>query len=252
MSTTRKSYHTDFKIACNFGFLSDHTYKSIPKTTRHRFKHSDYSNHIGAKEYSQIISNMYIIKRIAKLQKLVNTLKVLFKANDVIKSIYQKYTQPLHTFFNKESVRNKIIKFIKQNSNYFDISKLAKLFNISAHTFYKWIKKECYSSPFKKCYQRHPFQLTLKESNKIKQMLLDPNFKHWPIVSIAHYAIKNSIIFVRPRTWYKYAKIFGLTRPRPKNRRKKNKTGIRASKPNQIIHADVTILVILHTIKASF
>lgn len=80
-------------------------------------------------------------------------------------------------------------------------------------------------------------------------MLTDPAFKFWTIISIAYYSIRNSILFVKPRTWYKYAKLFGITRPRAYNRRNKNKICIRASKPNQLIHADVTIFKSIDNIK---
>ena len=249
MSTTRNSYHTDFKIACNLGFLPDNLFASIPKSTKYRFKNTDYSTYVGTNDYSQIISNMNTLKRIARLQKILNIIKVLFKANDIIKVIYHKYSTPLHTFFKKERVRNKIISFIYSHSTLFNISSLTKLFRISTQTFYKWTQNKCYSSPFQLCYQRHPLQITLTEANKIKQMLLDHTFKFWPIISIAHYAIRNFILFVHPRTWYKYARIFGLTKPRTYHRRNKNKIGIRADKPNQIIHADVTIFKTIDNVK---
>ncbi len=50
-------------------------------------------------------------------------------------------------------------------------------------------------------------------------------------------------------TFYKYAKLLKLTRQKPAHRRKKYKIGIRAVKPLQILHADLTIFRPLDNIK---
>lgn len=247
--STRNSYHTDFKIAVSYGFVPDSIVSSLPKSSKYRFIKTDYSNHIGSNDYSMILSNIDLFKRLSKQQHFINILKVIYKTKDLIFSIYNKYSEPFFTFFKKEFVRNKIVSFINSHSSYFNIASLSKLFRITLQTFYQWSQKKCSYSPLKKCYKKHPVQLTLKESNKIKEMLTDPNFKFWPIISIAYYAIRNSILFIKPRTWYKYAKLFGITRSRAYNRRNKNKIGIRASKPNQLIHADVTIFKTIDNIK---
>jgi putative transposase len=82
------------------------------------------------------------------------------------------------------------------------------------------------------------------------KMLNDNQYKAWPIISIAWLAIRKGILSAAPQTWYKYVKILGITRAKSKSRRKKRDIGIRASKPNQIWHADLTIFRPLDNVKA--
>ena len=73
-------------------------------------------------------------------------------------------------------------------------------------------------------------------------------FKNWPIASIAYYCLNNNILSVSINSWYKYAKIFNIKR---KNHQKeKYDIGIRASKPHNIWHADVTLFKTLDNLKA--
>jgi transposase InsO family protein len=54
---------------------------------------------------------------------------------------------------------------------------------------------------------------------------------------VAAYAAKNKLLTAALSTWYRYAAIFGLKRRLHK--KKRYPAGLRASKPNQIWHADV-------------
>jgi len=72
----------------------------------------------------------------------------------------------------------------------------------------------------------------------MKLLFTKPFFKNWPIASIAYYCMHKNLLSVSINSWYKYAKIFNIQR---KNYRKeKYDIGIRALKPNQIWHADVS------------
>jgi len=52
---------------------------------------------------------------------------------------------------------------------------------------------------------------------------------------------REGTAFFNINTFYKYVNLLNLNRPRQAHRRKNKLTGIRASEPFQIIHADVTI-----------
>jgi len=79
--------------------------------------------------------------------------------------------------------------------------------------------------------------------------LNDPAYQYWPVSSIALYALRNNILPLSLNTWYKYVHKLGIKRPRPQSRRKKSEVGIRAQRPHQLWHADITVFVTVDQIK---
>jgi putative transposase len=91
------------------------------------------------------------------------------------------------------------------------------------------------------CNKVYPNQLSKPEVIRLKELVQDARFQYWPVSSIAYYAMRNELLSISLNTWYKYVNKFGLQRIRPASRRKKNTIGIRADRPHQIWHADITI-----------
>ena len=77
--------------------------------------------------------------------------------------------------------------------------------------------------------------------------LNDPFFKGWAVYQIAEYTLLHNKLSVSIGTWYKYIKIPGLHLHRIK--KKPNKKGIRASRPNGIWHMDVTVYKTIDNIR---
>lgn len=78
----------------------------------------------------------------------------------------------------------------------------------------------------------------MNEVKKIKALLTDPEFDHWPIVSIAGHALREGKLTASLFTWYKYARFYGITK---KGIRKVRKTvGIVSTCPNEYLHIDTT------------
>lgn len=124
------------------------------------------------------------------------------------------------------------------------------LIGISRSTLQNWKREvhvQCDSSFLFMCNQRFPLQASRMEVLKIKQFLTDKAYQFWPVASIAAFCRRGAIVFLCDSSWYKYAKLLGIQRPKPSSRRKKNSTGIRATKPNDIWHADVSVHKINNT-----
>lgn len=79
-------------------------------------------------------------------------------------------------------------------------------------------------------------------------MLCNQRFRYWPVNSIAYYALRNNIVNASLATWYNYIHKLGWERPKfPK--KSKYGIGIRANRPHQVWHADITIVKCLNGIK---
>jgi len=65
-------------------------------------------------------------------------------------------------------------------------------------------------------------------------------YSHISIHSLCLLAQREKILFCSVGSWYKYIRIFGWIRPRQKKSETSYREGIRASRPNEIWHIDVT------------
>jgi transposase InsO family protein len=119
--------------------------------------------------------------------------------------------------------------------------RILKSLGISCSRLYYWLeKKNCQNSVFQLCQSRHPHQLLPVEVNVIRKYLRDERFINWSSLSIYYQALRDKAVGIGLGTWYKYANRLGIKRKF--YRIKRNKVmGIRASRPLQIPHMDVTI-----------
>ncbi|WP_121354825.1 DDE-type integrase/transposase/recombinase [Flavisolibacter nicotianae] len=72
----------------------------------------------------------------------------------------------------------------------------------------------------------------------MKALLTSSKFQHWPIVSIAAYALRNGFLKASLFSWYKYARLLQL--PTRVCKRCEKMVGLVASAPNEYWHADTT------------
>jgi putative transposase len=79
-----------------------------------------------------------------------------------------------------------------------------------------------------------------KEINVVKTYCLKPVYQFWPLCSLFHQMRKDSAAHMTLSTFYKYVAILNIKRTRAISRRKNHTTGIRATAPFQILHADMT------------
>lgn len=151
-------------------------------------------------------------------------------------------------------LKQNITDFVNMLTRYgkqIDLNLVLKLCKISRSLFYYWkdlVFKECSTSSLKLCRKAYPNQLTTKETEAMKRLLTLDRFKYWPVCSVAWYALREKVLSCSLSTWYLYSKRFGILRCRiPKKR--KYITGIIAGGPNEIWHADITIVKTKDNIK---
>lgn len=116
-----------------------------------------------------------------------------------------------------------------------------RLAQLSSSAFYDrlaQLKMRCGISPLGRCFKRHPLQLALGEVRAIKALFADPAHACWPASSIFHQGVRSGMLCIAMSTFYKYARLLGLTRRFPKAVQKR--IGLRALAPNQFLHVDTT------------
>ena len=79
----------------------------------------------------------------------------------------------------------------------------------------------------------------------MKQMVTSHDYRHMPIGTLALFAQRLGRVFASASTWSRKARERGWSRPRKRVYPAKPKVGIRASKPNEYWHLDVTVIRLL-------
>lgn len=244
----RNSYDTSIKHLYRSGLeesIPSTLRNQIPRTNIHRWKNEDDSKYVGMQLNYLAKQELDLLTAFAKAKRAKQLFRASLRISKTLQSILD--TKTIEDLLRDK--KDEIVNLAERVKEVFPVNSFINLIGISRSTFQNWkqeIKIKCDHSFLFKCNSRFPLQASHKEVLKVKQFLTDPNFIFWPITSIAAFCRREGIVTLSNSTWYKYAKFLEIKRPKPSSRRKKNTIGIRASKPNQIWHADVSILKIDH------
>ncbi len=239
MKAIKRSYHPYVPILYCSGVLDKEFSREISTSTLHEWKTKDFNTLFGAEQVAKHIPhidlfNDYITKK--SLSKIIN-------ATYRIYHIYSKIYSEIKIKRSKiEKHQKQIISTIENIKETIGFDKALKAFHISPQQFYRWkIKVNCKQNEKFLCRKRHPLQLSVKEVRTVKSYLFNPEFIYWPMASIYYKMLRQGNAFMSLTTFYKYAQLLDFKRQKPDCRNKKYTTGIRATKPFEILHADVTI-----------
>ena len=238
----RKSYDTRVKYLVRKGLLPDIFRKQIHRSLISKWKRESADKYVGH-ELNDNIEELYeLMKKISEDKRMQNTLRSFYRINKTLKDIIgsgSDYTNKLREH------KYEVVTAIERGKQTLSIKRGIKLFGISRSTYRMWAMEtyfKCGHSLSKICNTAHPQQLTVKEIHKMHRMLSDVTYLHWPIISVAYYGMKQSLVKAHPNTWYKYARLMKIQRRGLRKIKKRYEVGVRADAPNEKWHADITEL----------
>lgn len=243
MSTTRLSYHTHIKSLVRQGLLPNELLAQIPRTNIHRWRNEAVNKyHLFSLTCAQSAHPPEVKKTKQKFSAYVRVGKLFTSIAHSLPAFHRKIKE-----YSKQ-----VVALIQRVRNVIGLKRVLKFFDVSVQTFRQWSLQSmtaCFQSSLGFCNRIYPNQLARPEVLKIKEMLTNTQFQYWPISSIAYYALRNNILPLSLNTWYKYANKLGIVRSRPHSRRMKSNESVRATAPNQIWHADITVFITADKIK---
>ena len=86
MSGKRLVYHTDFKLALQCGRVPATLVVRLPRSTRHRFRTTDYTTVVGAK-YSKLLGQVDVLKQIAASRFLLGFCQAFLRMASLLRSL---------------------------------------------------------------------------------------------------------------------------------------------------------------------
>lgn len=237
------SYHTCIKQLARTNSLPTKYANSINRSTLWRWKQESNEKYLGHE-----LSNIEILQQFLERRESIPIINSYLKIALTFSSLIRRNTQICKLLSQNKEI---LVRTILRYRPYVKISFILRLLNLSPSVFYHWknqVLYPCKTSAMQLCRRIYPNQLTEKETNKMKILLNSPEFKYWPVSSIAHYSRRNNILHISLATWYNYIRKLGIIRP-AHTKKLKHKTGIRADHPHEIWHADITIVRCLNGMK---
>jgi len=244
----KTSYHPAILVAFYLNCLPGELHRQIPRTTKHDWQHKNLCACFGYEWYcnnqqlfntlQQLSANEQLLKINRALLRIIALQRFLQKyAGQVQQKVYNAAATAAHT--------------VKKLQQVLGSAFTLKLLQLNPYQYQQLKQKaKCGKSILQLCVSKHPAQLSANEVSVIKRYCEDLRFINWPLASVYHKCIKDEAAFFRISTFYKYAAILQLKRYTLPHRRKNHCTGIRATAPLQLLHADVTVFRSTDNIKA--
>lgn len=104
---------------------------------------------------------------------------------------------------------------------------------------------ECELDDRVSCARTRVSRLTARELMRIKDLVLSPAYRHMSIRALALHAQRVGSVFAHPCTWASSIRARGWRRPRQRVYPRKQRVGVRGTRPNEKWHIDVTIIRLL-------
>lgn len=248
------SYHSGVKTSYSLGIenqvLPDTFTRAIPRSTSQGWKEIHPTHFVGGEFANQIEVDLEQIKLI--LDKRLKKLRVAFYA-------FSRLYLTLLNFIEKDNFkkvilqnRESVIDLVDNLPVQFNQNLVCKFLQITPHQFKIWKSNrrfKCPSSLIGYCTQRFPTQISQKEINVLKSFMSRKRFSTWSIANIWGYAFKKGFISMSRTSWYRYCLKLKISEERKEEKQKRKRGSVKAERPNQIWHMDVTEFITTDYIK---
>lgn len=236
----RKTYDTRVKYLVREGILPEKYKLEIHRSLISKWKREPREKYTGYELNGNLIE-LYEMLRAFSENKY--TFRILRACLRITKTLRDAVSEGDNYVRNLRDHKEAVVNAALTSGKIIGLRRAVKLFGLKRPTFRAWsleVQARCGKSIQQLCNGAYPHQLTKTEFGKMRRLLADARFLHWPVISVAYYGFRKGIIKAHANTWYKYIKLSGIMRRRIHKIEKQYDIGIRATKPNEIWHADVT------------
>ena len=147
--------------------------------------------------------------------------------------------------------KQRLVRAIDRACSVMPLRNVLRVLRLSHTRYYTWKREgECGLDDVPSCPRLSPQQLTPAEIEAMKEMVTSDEYRHVPTGTLALLAQRLGRVFASPTTWYRLVSRHKWRRPRRRVHPAKPKVGIRASRPNEIWHVDMTLIGLLDGTRA--
>lgn len=144
------------------------------------------------------------------------------------------------------TAKQTLLRAIERSCSVLPLRVVLSVLRLSHSRYQSWKREEeCGLDDLPSCPHFSPQQLTPAELDTINEMVTSEEYRHVPTGTLALLAQRLGKVFASPSTWYRLVRIHKWQRSRRRVHPARPKVDIRASRPNEIWHVDVTLIRLL-------
>jgi transposase InsO family protein len=149
-------------------------------------------------------------------------------------------------------LKSTLLRAVERGRDVLGLRKALAMIGLSPSRFHAWKRAErgCDLDDHSSCPRTSPHRVTSREVEAIREMVTSPEYRHVPTGTLALLAQRMGRVLASATTWHRLVREHGWRRPRLRVHPAKPKVGIRAEKPNEIWHIDMTIIRLVDGTKA--
>jgi hypothetical protein len=139
--------------------------------------------------------------------------------------------------------KSAVLRAIESTTGVLALDTVLKIVGISSARYHAWRRKEgCGLDDQPSCPKSFPCQLTSEEISTMRDFVEAEKYRHMAVQNLALYAQRLGKLFASASTWYKMIYQRGWKRPRKRIHPVKPKEGLRATRPNEYLLIDATVI----------
>jgi putative transposase len=235
----KRQYHPYIPLAFHLQILPQQALLQIPRSTKYYWRKKELHSLSGAEYANSQDEFLNTLSLIARNKQLLSANKALLKVIALIKFVI-KYKGAIKA--GRSAINSCLLSKVKDISSVIGFHKTLKWIGFSYSQWRRITNKQlCAHSPFLLCRRKHPAQLLTSEITTLTNACYNQTYKAWPLSSIYHQLIRTNQLYCSLGSFYKYCAKLVIRPNLPKSRRTNHSKGIRAEKPLQILHADITL-----------
>ena len=144
-------------------------------------------------------------------------------------------------------MKNRLLSAVANAENVIGRRAALKIVGLTEGRLRVWKRKQslCMLDDAPPCPRTQPGRLTQDEVAAMRNMVESDDLKHFSLRSLSLYGQRLGNVFASYGTWCRMVRTHGWRRPRRRLYPAKPKVGIRATRPNEWFHVDVTIIKLL-------
>ncbi len=148
-----------------------------------------------------------------------------------------------HTRIPDGESKQRLMTSIERARSGLPLRKVLKIVGLSASRYHAWKRsQDCELDDTPSCPRLNSQQLTANEVATIKEMVTSEEYRHVPTGTLVILAQRLDKVYASPSTWRRLVRSRGWRRPRTRVHPLKPRVGVRAIRPNEVWHIDMTVI----------
>lgn len=188
VKSKRRSIHTGLKILIKQNAVPAYLLEQLNPSQIWKYKNEPNQKYYGCELFNYAVKSEQLLHQYSNFAFDRKVINGFLRLSVTIRKAFSNVKLFNKILFNN---RSKIVDLVDRMHKNVSMKDISRLIGISYQTLLSWVIEErtkCAESLINVCKKHKPSQLTSKEVGIIKSLLVNPQYKHWPVRSLYYHA----------------------------------------------------------------